>query len=134
MKRIEPNVAAQPATHANGILSGNDLFVAGQVGIDSATGKAVSGIGAQAAVALGNFVSVVEAAGGTCGDIAKLTIYVADMPAFHKEADAFMTAFASVFGSGYLPAMTLVGVTALLSPDYLVEIEGHAKLGGSQGE
>lgn len=131
MKRIEPDAANQPPTHANGILSGDDLFVAGQVGIDPTTGKPVDGIGAQTAVALTNFVSVVKTAGGDVGDVAKLTIYVADMDAFHKEADAVMSAFAASFAQGHIPAMTLVGVTALMSPEFLIEIEGHAKVGAS---
>ena len=131
MKRIEPNVDNQPLTHANGIFSGNDLFISGQIGVDPSTNEVVDGIATQAAVALVNLGSVVEAAGGNVGDIAKLTIYVADMTAFHAEAEGFMTAFGTVFGSGHIPAMTLVGVTALMSPDYLVEIEGHAKIGAS---
>lgn len=129
MRRIETNVANQPTTHASGILSGNDLYVSGQVGIDLATGKTVEGIGTQAGVALGNFISIVEAAGGEAGDVARLTIYVADMSAFQAEVGAFMAAFSGVFGDGYVPAMTLVGVTALMSPDFLVEIEGQAKIG-----
>ncbi|WP_109357058.1 RidA family protein [Sphingorhabdus sp. EL138] len=129
MKRIEPNAANQPQTHANGILSGDDLFISGQIGVDTSTGETVQGIATQAAVALANLVSVVETAGGGVGDIAKLTIYVADMVKFHAEAEEFMTAFDDVFGDDYIPAMTLVGVTVLMSPDYLVEIEGHAKIG-----
>lgn len=131
MKRIEPNLENQSESHANGILSGDDLFIAGQVGADASTGKIGGGMAAQAAVALANLVSVVKAAGGNVGDIAKLTIYVADMNAFHAEIEGFMTAFGAVFGSGHIPAMTLVGVTALMSADYLVEIEGHAKIGAS---
>lgn len=131
MRRIEPNIDNQPETHANGILAGKDLFISGQVGIDTSTGRPAKGIGAQAAVALTNLKSVVETAGGTAKDVAKLTIYVADMAAFHAEVDAFMGAFSSVFGEGHIPAMTMVGVTALMSPDYLVEIEGHAKIGAS---
>ncbi len=108
MKRIEPNGDNQPQTHSNGILSENDLFISGQVGADASTGEAADGIVSQATVALANLVSVVESAGGNIGDIAKLTIYVADMAAFHAEAEGFMIAFGTVFGNGHVPAMTMV--------------------------
>ncbi len=128
MKRIEPNIANQPQTHANGILSGDDLFISGQIGVDASTDEVAEGIAAQATVALANLVSVVETAGGNVGNIAKLTIYVADMAAFQAEAEGFSIAFSNLFENDHIPAMTLVGVTALMSPAYLVEIEGHAKI------
>ncbi len=131
MKRIEPNIENQPSTHANGILHDRDLFISGQVGIKASTGETVKGIAAQTDLALSNLVSVIETAGGSVGDLAKLTIYVADMDALHTEMNAFMAAFARFFGQGHIPAMTLVGVTALMSPDYLIEIEGHAIIGAS---
>ncbi|WP_422005085.1 RidA family protein [Pyruvatibacter mobilis] len=130
MQRIEPDFNNCPETHANGILTGKDLFVAGQVGVDPSTGKHAEGIAAQAAAALANFKSVVEAANGGLGDITKLTIYIADMAALQTEMAGFMRAFSDVFGKDHVPAMTLVGVTALMSQDYLVEIEGHARIGG----
>ncbi len=129
MKRIEPHIVNQPQTHSNGILAGEDLFISGQVGTNVSTGEVDQTIAGQAILALTNLVSVVEAAEGSVSDITKLTIFVADMAAFHTEAEEFMAAFDSVFGDGPLPAMTLLGVTALFSPEYLVEIEGHAKIG-----
>lgn len=131
MKRIEPNVKSQPQTHASGIFVDQDLFISGQVGIDRKTGNTVEGIAKQASVSLANLVSVVEAAGGTVADVAKLTIYVADMAALQKEMPGFMAAFSETFTDEHIPAMTLVGVTALISPDYLLEIEGQAKIGAS---
>ncbi len=128
MKRIEPNLDKQPLTHANGILDGEDLYIAGQVGIDPSTGATIDGIASQAAQSLVNLISVVSAAGGDVKSIVKLTVYVADMAAFQKETAAFMKAFSDTFCTDHIPAMTLVGVTALMSPAYLVEIEGHAKI------
>lgn len=131
LKRIEPNPNAQPQTHANAILSGDDLFIAGQVGIDRKTGATVDGIASQAKVALENIEAIVTTAGGGIGDVAKLTIFVADMEAFAAHAAELQGAIFSTFPDGYLPAISLIGVTALLSPEYLIEIEGHAKIGGS---
>ncbi len=132
MKRIEPNPSAQPQTHANAILAGEDLFIAGQVGIDRETGVTVSGIAAQAKVALENIEAIVEAGGGGIKDVAKLTIFVADMDAFAAHAAELQEAIFSTFPDGYLPTISLIGVTALLSPEYLIEIEGQAKIGGSK--
>jgi enamine deaminase RidA (YjgF/YER057c/UK114 family) len=128
MKRIEPHPKAQSALIASGILAGDDLFISGQVGVDKTDGKAKEGVVAQAATALANLVEVVATAGGSVEDVAKLTIYVADMVAFQKEGGAFSKVLSGVFSGDHVPAMTLVGVTALISQDYLIEIEGHAKI------
>lgn len=131
MKRIEPNPRAQPQTHASGILTGDDLFIAGQVGFDPKTGEILQGMSAQSKASLENLVSVVEAAGGCARDVAKLTIFVSDMEALSGSVADLQKAIFAAFGTDYLPAISLIGVTALLSPEFLIEIEGHAKIGGS---
>ncbi len=131
LKRIEPNPSAQPQTHASAILSGEDLFISGQVGIDPKSGVPANGIAAQAKLALDNIGEIVKTSGGHIDDVAKLTMFVSDMEALAESVGDLQQAIFDTFPGGYLPAISLVGVTALMSPDYLIEIEGHAKIGGS---
>lgn len=67
---------------------------------------------------------LVEAAGGAMSDFVKLTIYVTNIANREKVWQARREFF-----SGDFPACSLVEVSALASPEILVEIEGVAYLG-----
>jgi len=130
LKRIEPSPDSAPQTHASGVLVFPDLYIAGQVGMNTVTGDFENGMLAQTKLAIRNLVSVVEAAEGRAQDITKLTIYVVDIDAFRRNGSQITRMFRETFGS-YQPAMTLVGVTDLLYPELLIEVEGHARVGAS---
>jgi 2-iminobutanoate/2-iminopropanoate deaminase len=72
-----------------------------------------------------NIKSAVEAAGGTLGDVCRVDVYVRNMEHFeaiHKvRRDYFKPP---------LPASTMVEVTKMTSPEYLVEISAIAVVGG----
>ncbi len=119
-----------PKSWSQALRSGNFLFFAGQVGLNAkgnlAATKGLVGKGdvlAQARQAFKNMKALVEQAGGTMDDIVKLTIYITDI----RDADAVRRA-RSEFFKGDFPTATLVCVTALASPLFLVEIEGIAVL------
>ena len=66
----------------------------------------------------------VAAAGATYVDVVKITTSIVG---YHPEYRAIVgLARAPFFASGPPPASTLVGVSALASPDWLVEIEAVA--------
>jgi len=70
------------------------------------------------------FKHLVEAAGGTMSDFVKLTIFVTRI----DEREKVWKGRAEFF-SGDFPACSLVEVSALATPEILVEIEGVAYLG-----
>jgi 2-iminobutanoate/2-iminopropanoate deaminase len=81
----------------------------------------------QAKVIFTKIKNLVEAAGGTMGDVAKITIYVTNI----KQNTAVWRARKEFF-AGDFPASTLVEVSALAKPEILVEIEAVAYIGSSR--
>ena len=100
------------------------LFIAGQVAYDADGGVAHAGdFKAQARACLDALRAQIEAGGGTLRDIVKLNTYLTDIR-HRPEYSAIREEF---FGKK-LPASTLVAVTALAQPEFLIEIEAVAVL------
>lgn len=121
-----PSVFNPPAyAQAVKITGGSTMLVlSGQVDYDAAGGVANPGdMKAQALACFRHVKAQVEAGGGTIADIARLNVYVTDMS---KVAD-YRAARAEVFGDLKL-ASTLVGVTALAQPGFVIEVEAIAIL------
>jgi 2-iminobutanoate/2-iminopropanoate deaminase len=98
------------------------LFLSGQVAYDKDGSVAHRGdFKAQARAAFGALRALVEAQGGTVQDIVKLNTYVTDV---RYRAD-LVPIRAEFFGAKG-PASTLVEVSALAHPDWLIEIEAIA--------
>jgi 2-iminobutanoate/2-iminopropanoate deaminase len=68
--------------YSQGIDTGSLVFVAGQVGLDPATGELVDGIEAQTERVMRNIAAVLDAAGLTMADVVKTTILLADIEDF----------------------------------------------------
>lgn len=100
------------------------LYVAGQVAYSAHGGVAHPGdFKAQARAALQCLKAQVEAGGGTMANIVKVNSYLTDM---RHRAD--FGAIREEFFGKRLPASTLVAVSALAHPDFLIEIEAVAVL------
>jgi len=116
-----------PPTYAQAVkITGGStmLVLSGQVDYDGKGGVASPGdMKAQALACFRHVKAQVEAGGGTIADIARLNVYVTDMS---KVAD-YRAARLEVFGDIKL-ASTLVGVTALAQPDFVIEVETIAIL------
>jgi 2-iminobutanoate/2-iminopropanoate deaminase len=83
--------------------------LAGQVGLDPATGAlAEGGVGAQTRQALANVAAVLGDGGATMADVAKTTVFLVDMGDF----GAMNEIYAEAFG-GHRPARSAVAVAAL---------------------
>jgi enamine deaminase RidA (YjgF/YER057c/UK114 family) len=124
---VQPAGAHRPqGAWSQGVRVGDLLFVSGQVGEDEhGVVTHPDDMDAQARLALRNLAGVVEAAGGARADVVKVTAFIArraDFPAYDRARREF-------FG-GDFPASTTV-VTELVNPDYLIEIEAVAVLGGA---
>ena len=127
--RINPKGISQPRgyTHVVSVPVGRTIYISGQVAAD-ATGALVGkgDFKAQVAQVFANLKLALEAVGAGPGDVVKTNIYVVnlkpeDVPPFRETRNAFSAGVES-------PASTLVGVTALANPDYLIEIEAVAFL------
>lgn len=69
--------------YSQAIADGGVVFCSGQLGLDPATGRLVEGgTTAQAERALRNLAAVLDAAGCTFANVAKVTIFLAEMADF----------------------------------------------------
>src|SRR5262249_16348471 len=103
------------------------LYVSGQVAWD-AEKRLVGGadLEAQARQAFANVRAVVEAAGGTLGDVVAVRIYVVDYRP--EDARAVASAFRHAFPGDVKPASTWVGVSSLADPGLPIQVEATAVL------
>ena len=100
------------------------LFVSGQVPLDDDGNLVAPGdFDGQARRTFENLGLVLDEAGGTFGDIVKLTVYLTDMarlPDYGRIRAEYIR--------GRPPASTAVGVTALAVPGLMIEVEATAVL------
>ena len=98
------------------------LFTAGQVPYDADGGVKHRGdFKAQARAVFGAVKALVEAGGGTLANVVKITTYVTDVR-YRLDFRAVRDEFFGVRG----PASTMVEVSSLSHPDYLIEVEAIA--------
>lgn len=125
---VNPAHFAEPKGYANGVVArGRTLFVAGQIGWEHDGTFSSDELATQFARALDHVVDVVREAGGEPRHVARMTVYVTDLPAYRASLRAIGEAWRARFGRHY-PAMALVGVTGLVEPRAKVEIEATAVL------
>jgi enamine deaminase RidA (YjgF/YER057c/UK114 family) len=98
------------------------LFTAGQVPYDAdGDVKHRGDFSAQARAVFGAIRALVEAGGGTLDSVVKITTYLTDA----RYRPDFRTVREEFFGAKG-PASTMVEVSALAHPDYLIEVEAIA--------
>ena len=105
--------------------AGNLVFVSGTVAVDD--GGRVVGPGdvyTQSLYALRKIERALTEAGASLRDVVRTRTFLVDLTRF----DDFARAHGEVF-SGIDPAATCVGVSGLVSAEYLVEIEVDAVVG-----
>jgi len=101
------------------------IFIAGQTGVDS-NGKAAQGFRAQAMQVFENIKTALNSVGGDFEHVVKITTYLTDI---EQNADAYREVRASFFANKVtLPASTLLQITRLANPSYLIEVEAMAVL------
>ncbi len=107
--------------YSQGIVSGNTVYVSGQIPVDPATGAVADGIEAQANQSCKNVAAVLEAGGSSLEKVVKTTCFLADMNDFA----VFNEVYAQYFVSK--PARACVAAKAL-PKGVLCEIEAIAEL------
>ena len=120
-RAIQTDRAPSPAaSYSQAVQAGDLLQIAGQVGIDPATG-ALAGdeVSEQTRQALDNLVAILEAAGATLRDVIMVRVYLTDRAHFA----AMNEVYAGYVGEPF-PARTTVFVG--LGEGMLVEIDALA--------
>jgi enamine deaminase RidA (YjgF/YER057c/UK114 family) len=111
------------------VVAGNTVYLRGQVGqdLDTSENVGVGDVEAQAERAMSNIEMLLNEAGGGLEHIVKVTIYLVD-PGYRE-------AVYRVMGrrlKGVFPVSTGLVVSALARPEWLVEIDAVAVLGGQE--
>jgi len=98
------------------------LFISGQISLDAAGNLVGAGdVAAQTEQIFKNLAAILAANGATFADVVKMTTFlvnIADRPRIGEVRGRYLTSEP--------PASTLVAVSALANPDYLIEIEAVA--------
>ncbi len=113
----------EPFSHyTDAVRAGNLLFVSGCVALD-ANGSLVGegDVVAQARQVFENIRLCLSAAGSSFADVVKVTTFLTDI----GDRAAVNTVRKEVFGEAR-PASTLVEVSALVLPEFLIEVEAVA--------
>jgi 2-iminobutanoate/2-iminopropanoate deaminase len=104
-----PSAPASAGPYSPAVRAGDWLALAGQVGIDPATGKlADDGVAGETRQALANVAAVLGDCGATLSDVAKTTVFLVDMGDFPVMNEIYADAFA-----GHRPARSTIAVAAL---------------------
>src|SRR5919202_3581919 len=103
-----PSAPASAGPYSPAVRAGDWLALAGQVGIDPATGTLADGIADQTRQALANVAAVLGDCGATLADVAKTTVFLVDMGDFPVMNEVYGDAFA-----GHRPARSTIAVAAL---------------------
>ena len=131
---VNPEELGEPKGWNNGLLAakgGRLLFIAGQAGWEEKAPGAPDGFTEQFARALDKVLAVLREAGGQPTDLARVTIYVTDLPAYRSSRKALGEAWRARLGKHY-PASSLVAVSGLVDRGAVVEIEATAVLGAER--
>lgn len=113
-------------TYSHGIIveAGRTLYVAGQTSRDRQGNIVFKGDAAgQTRQALQNMKKIVEGAGGRMEDVAKTTVFITDLK-YRDEVGRVR----KEFFKGDPPANTLLVISGLADPAFLVEIEAIVPL------
>lgn len=124
---INPAGMMKPTSYTHVVVAqpGRIVHIAGQVAFNE-KGEIVGAgdLRAQTEQVLLNLTTALKAAGATWNDVVKINTYIVNykpemLPALREARGKFIT-------GPNLPASTLLGVQALASPDFLIEIEAVA--------
>lgn len=113
--------------YSQAVKVSDTIYISGQVAWDE-KGNIV-GLGdmeAQTRQSLENLRRTVEAAGAKMSDIVKLIVFVRDIRDF--SIPAVRKAWRHYFGDSF-PALTVIQISNLWRPDFMLSIEGVAEIG-----
>ena len=128
IRRINPPELGTPPGYSQvvEVRAGRLIFIAGQTALDG-EGELVGkdDFRAQAAQVFQNLAAALTSVGCTAGNLVKLTVFLRDMnqlPIYREERNRFF----NTTSPPAAPAITLVEVSRLYGPDFMIEIEAIA--------
>ena len=126
MKRraINPAALSIPTgySHVATVTGGTAVYVSGQIAFNKdAQIVGIGDLGAQAKQVYENLSGCLKAAGATFQDVVKLVSYVVNLTP--DKAATVRAVRREYLGDAPYPASTMVGVTGLVNPDLLIEVE-----------
>jgi 2-iminobutanoate/2-iminopropanoate deaminase len=108
-KVITPKGWPSSPNYSAGLLVGDTLYVAGQIGTDRATGKIPEDFEAEVKQTLANVDAVLKEAGFTAADVVAVTVYLTDMSLFDRMNQVYRAYFPEP-----RPTRTTVGIAKLV--------------------
>ena len=128
IRRINPPELGAPPGYSQvvDVRASRIIFIAGQTALDrngDLVGK--SDFAAQAERVFQNLSAALQSADCTAGNLVKLTVFLRDMGDLSAYREVRNRFFATVSPPA-APAVTLVEVSKLYGPDFLIEIEAIA--------
>jgi enamine deaminase RidA (YjgF/YER057c/UK114 family) len=127
LEHLRPEGLQQNPTYSHVVVASGKrmIFTAGQVSVDERGALVGAGdLAAQTTQVLRNLGLALAAAGASYADVTKITTYVVNYKPEHRAIIG--KARSAFFANGAPPASTLVGVTSLALPEWLIEIEATA--------
>lgn len=117
----------RPKGYANGIRAtrGSLIVTGGVIGWDENERLVADDIVGQFDQILWNTLAILNEGGATAEHIVRMTWYVTDLAAYRISLPQIGAAYREAIGRHY-PAMAVVGVSALVEPGALIEIETTA--------
>jgi enamine deaminase RidA (YjgF/YER057c/UK114 family) len=128
IKRINPPELGTPPGYSQivDVSASRIIFIAGQTALDRDGNLVGKGdFAAQAAQVFSNLAVALTASGCTAAHLVKLTVFLTDMKNLATYREARNRFFGSVTPPA-APAVTLVEVSKLYGPDFMIEIEAIA--------
>jgi len=112
-------------THVVSVVGGKTIYISGQVSVNE-RGEVVGkgDLKAQTERTFENIKLALTAAGATFKDVVKTNLYVVGLKTEH--VPILREVRSRYVSKEHPPASTLVGVSALVGPDWLIEIEAVA--------
>jgi enamine deaminase RidA (YjgF/YER057c/UK114 family) len=108
------------------VVRGDSAWVSGCTAVVDGDVVHPGDVGAQARQAFANLAEALERAGFTLADVVRTRMYLTDISRWEELGRAHGDVFRDI-----RPATAMIGVTALLHPDMLVEVEADAVRGST---
>ena len=132
-KILKPASWPRPSGYSHGVaVSGRQIFVAGQIGLDAQGRFKSPRLADQVRQALSNICAVLAEAQAGPEHIVRLTWYVTSRDEYQADLEGIGKAYREVMGR-HFPVMSVVQVVALMEREAKVEIEATAVIAASAG-
>jgi enamine deaminase RidA (YjgF/YER057c/UK114 family) len=124
IERIQPEGLTKPTAYTHVVRSGNLVFLAGQTAVDASGNLVGKGdIAAQADQVFRNLRTALASVGADFGNVVKITTFLTR----REDIEGYRAARAKHIPTD-MPASTLLFISGLANPDYLIEVEATAAL------